>query len=125
MRSQVDQPSLVSLKNSTPKKEVIMNSKPTSHFKRTDFLAPVVNELIRLRLEKNLSQEEVNHRLGVTDHLVDKWECGIRTPGVFNLHCWALTLNARLMVASNDNTPQNDPEPPKLVANDNRLLMVA
>lgn len=99
-----------------------MNAKKYSRKLRNDFLTPVVNKLIDIRLEQRVSQEELNYRLGIADNLVAKWESGHRTPSTFNLHCWANALDAKLMVASNDNQPPSDPQPPLFVANDNRIL---
>lgn len=70
---------------------------------RQDYLQALITELIRLRKIQGLSQEAVNYKLGVADRLVGKWECGIRNPTLFNLHCWAKALGAKLTIACNDN----------------------
>jgi DNA-binding XRE family transcriptional regulator len=59
---------------------------------RQDFLKDVVGDLVDLRHKRGMTQEEVNHKIGVADRLVSKWECGIRTPTSFNLYCWADAL---------------------------------
>lgn len=102
-----------------------MNAKKYSQRRRTDFLAPVVNRLIDLRIEKNLSQEELNYRIGIADYQLAKWESGHRTPSVFSLHCWADALNARLDIVANDNTPPTKPNEGALAVNDNEFKMVA
>jgi transcriptional regulator with XRE-family HTH domain len=83
---------------------------------REDFLEDVVKSLIDLRVKVNMTQDDINHKLGVADRLVSKWECGVRTPTSFHLYCWADALNARLTIVTND---RNDKNITKQVANDN------
>jgi transcriptional regulator with XRE-family HTH domain len=83
---------------------------------REDFLEDVVKSLIDLRVKVNMTQDDINHKLGVADRLVSKWECGVRTPTSFHLYCWADALNGRLTIVSND---RNDKNITKQVANDN------
>lgn len=85
-----------------------------NHDVRKDYLKDVVKELIKQRKQLNLSQEELNARLGIADRLLSKWECGLRTPTSFNLYCWALSLGLKLTVipmAANDNNAINRPSP--------------
>lgn len=63
---------------------------------RNDFLKEVVKPMVKRRKELKMTQEEVNHELGVAERLVSKWECGMRTPSSFNLHCWAEVLGGRI-----------------------------
>lgn len=72
---------------------------------RSDFLRDVVNQLIILRHERNMTQEELNYKIGVADRLVSKWECGIRTPTSFNLYCWADALDGKIKVVPNEDRP--------------------
>ncbi|MEM8938618.1 MAG: helix-turn-helix transcriptional regulator [Bacteroidota bacterium] len=65
---------------------------------RSDFLESLVKSLIRRRQELNITQEELNHTLGVADRLVSKWECGTRTPLAFHLYCWADALQTCLTI---------------------------
>lgn len=84
-----------------------MNAKVVYPFKvREDFLRDVVGDLVSIRKERNYTQEEINHKLGVAERLVSKWECGLRTPTAFNLYCWADALDAKLKIVVNDNVPQ-------------------
>ena len=84
-----------------------MNAKIVYPFKvREDFLRDVVGDLVSIRKDRKVTQEELNHMLGVADRLVSKWECGLRTPTAFNLYCWADALDARLKIVANDNDPQ-------------------
>ncbi len=100
-----------------------MNAKPYSRKLRTDYLSKVVNQLIDIRLEKRLSLEALNYKLGVADNLVAKWESGHRTPNTFNLYCWAKALDAEMIIVANDNSPQNNhPAPIRPHVNDNHLL---
>ncbi|WP_298511023.1 helix-turn-helix transcriptional regulator [uncultured Kordia sp.] len=76
---------------------------------RDDFLKDVVSQLVTRRKELNLTQDDVNDILGVADRLVGKWECGVRTPTAFHLHCWIDALNSHIKILDN----ANDNEPPK------------
>lgn len=78
---------------------------------REDFLKDVVGDLVALRKQRNLTQEDLNYKLGVADRLVSKWECGLRTPTSFNLYCWADALDAKLKVVANDNWKNIVPKP--------------
>lgn len=82
---------------------------------RSDYLKNVVRELVRQREQLNITQEELNARLGIADRLLSKWECGIRTPTSFNLYCWALSLGMKLtvipMAANDNNNNNNSPHP--------------
>ena len=92
---------------------------------RNDFLNNIVSELVKQRQKLELTQEELNAILGITDRLLGKWEVGIRTPTCFHLYCWAEALNMQLAVIANDNTP---PEPvcqlSSLAVNDNHFGIV-
>ena len=72
---------------------------------RQDFLKDVVGDLVRLRHTRGMTQENLNHKIGVADRLVSKWECGIRTPTSFNLYCWADALDGKLKVVPNPERP--------------------
>lgn len=65
---------------------------------RRDFLAELTKQLVRQRRHLGWTQEKLNYRLGVADRLVNKWECGDKTPSGFNLFCWADAIGAELMV---------------------------
>ena len=72
---------------------------------RQDFLKDVVGDLVRLRHLRGMTQEDLNHKIGVADRLVSKWECGIRTPTSFNLYCWADALDGKLKIVPNPERP--------------------
>ncbi len=69
---------------------------------RDDFLKDVVIQLIFRRLELGISQEELNYKLGIADRLVNKWECGTRTPIAFHLYCWADALDGKIVFVPNN-----------------------
>ncbi|MDH7911358.1 hypothetical protein [Winogradskyella sp. SYSU M77433] len=68
------------------------------HKIRSDFLHDVVKQLIRQRYRLGITQDELNHTLGVADRLVSHWECGVRSPTAFHLYCWADALQSKLMI---------------------------
>ncbi len=68
---------------------------------RDDFLKEVVSLLRNKRIEMKISQQELNHRLGMADFLVTKWENGIRTPLAYHLYCWADALDSKLTIVDN------------------------
>ena len=77
---------------------------------RNDFMRDVVNQLIVLRHDRNMTQEDLNHKIGVADRLVSKWECGIRTPTSFNLYCWADALDGKIKIVPNKDRPPQSQE---------------
>ena len=63
---------------------------------REDFLSEIVMQFIERRKDLNLTQEEVDFRMGTAERLCSKWECGQRMPTSFNFLCWAQALGAEL-----------------------------
>tara|TARA_R100000808_G_scaffold7037_1_gene20638 strand:+ start:1554 stop:1802 length:249 start_codon:yes stop_codon:yes gene_type:complete len=49
-----------------------------------------------------LSQEALDHKLGVTKGVVWKWENARRRPSSYLLSCWVTSLDMRLDVKDND-----------------------
>jgi len=102
-----------------------MNIKFDYPFKaRSDFLEDVVKLLIRRRLQLRITQDELNHKLGVADRLVSKWECGMRTPTSFHLYCWADALKSIVTITANDNSPPTVESEIGKAVNDNLLFKV-
>ena len=73
------------------------------HKVRRDFLHDVVRELVKQRQRLGITQDELNHILGVADRLVSHWECGIRSPTAFHLYCWADALESKLAIIPKQN----------------------
>ncbi len=71
-----------------------------------------------------ITQDELNHTLGVADRLVSKWECGIRTPTSFHLYCWADALESLITVTANDNCSSSISDEMEKAVNDNILYKV-
>ena len=69
---------------------------------RTDFLWEVSKRLAELRRHKEWTQEKLNAMLGIADRLLNKWECGDKTPSGFSLYCWADSLGERLATIPKD-----------------------
>lgn len=67
---------------------------------REDFLADLVGQFVKRRKSLGLTQANVNRKMGNTDRLVSKWECGMLTPTSFNLYCWAQALGCSLEINS-------------------------
>lgn len=63
---------------------------------RDDFLHDLISQFVQRRNELELSQEDVEYKLGVADGTISKWERGVRTPTAFNLFCWAEALECNL-----------------------------
>lgn len=57
---------------------------------------PLVEQLIARRKELEMTQEEVNHIVGLGDRYLSKWEAGIKSPTSFNLVCWANALGCTI-----------------------------
>lgn len=66
-------------------------------------LKDVIQQLIEKRHALNLTQEEVQHRLGVCSNLVGKWECGARNPRALELTAWAATLGCNVTIQEDKN----------------------
>jgi len=100
-----------------------MNIKFNYPFKtREDFLKDVVQPLVDRRKQLHLTQDELNYRLGMSDRLLSKWECGLRSPTSFHLHCWADALKGKFAFIPNDNTPQSIADVIETVFNENKNL---
>lgn len=81
------------------KKEFKMTIKFDYPYKtRSDYLETLVKALVRRRKQLGITQEELNHKLGMADRLVSKWEVGTRTPLTFHLYCWADALKSELTI---------------------------
>lgn len=91
---------------------------------RNDFLKEVVSSLVYRRKELKLTQDELNHKLGMSDRHLSKWECGMRTPTAFHLYCWADSLEAKLTIVTKDNNSQTLANAIELVSNDNQAFKV-
>ena len=63
---------------------------------RKDYLSPIVHDLAQLRVKQNIPQYDLGLKLGFYDYSIARWESGSRTPTLFNLHCWANGLNAKV-----------------------------
>ncbi len=102
-----------------------MNIKFDYPFKaRSDFLEDIVKLLIKRRLQLRMTQDELNHKLGVADRLVSKWKCGMRTPTSFHLYCWADALKSMMTIVANDNSPPKITGEMEKAVNDNVLFKV-
>jgi DNA-binding transcriptional regulator YiaG len=65
---------------------------------RDDFFADVITQLREERYKQGLTQERMNSKLGIADRLINKWECGIKSPSGFSLYCWADALDCDILI---------------------------
>ncbi len=72
-------------------------SREATDMERT-FYAKLIGQLVVARKRKRLSQEQLDHQLGVSAGLVAKWECYLRMPSTFMLVCWAQAVEVDLVV---------------------------
>lgn len=63
----------------------------------------LIENLAQRRKQLRLSQEALDHRLGVSEGMVAKWETLARLPGAFFLMCWCKALNVQLTIAHEEN----------------------
>ena len=72
----------------------------------------VIDQLILLRKERGLSQNDLNTEIGVADRLVSKWECGERRPRFQNLLTWAaaLGIDALTIPTTQDQVDETKPK---------------
>ncbi|GEM_PF-2283353 len=78
---------------------------PNIHYPRQDVLSDIINPLRRLRIEKQITQDEVDCLMGVSEKQTSRYETGKRTPSLFTLKCWADVLDAQIVIQpyQNDN----------------------
>ncbi len=62
------------------------------------YYGELIAKLVSLRKARGLSQSDMDHRLGVSEGMVAKWETGARLPGAFFLMCWGQALNAKITI---------------------------
>ena len=79
--------------------------------------APIILQLKKVRVEKGISQFDLEYTIGIARGYLSKWECGIRTPSFFGFVCWAKALDLDVEFTSSLPSPANDNS--RLVANDN------
>lgn len=75
----------------------MMRSRPLSDHEQA-YYAGLIDDLKALRQAKGISQAEMDHRLGVSEGCVAKWESCARLPGAFFLMCWTQALDGRLTI---------------------------
>lgn len=68
----------------------------------SDGYVDLVRQLRALRLRKQMSQNDLDHAIGVTDGVVAKWESGARRPRSFLLCCWITALGGRMNVIEHE-----------------------
>ncbi len=68
--------------------------------RRDDVKDAIISQLVARRKQLGLTQDEVNAQLNVADRLVSKWECGIKSPSLFLLQCWAEVLDCSIKITS-------------------------
>ena len=68
----------------------------------TPFRKNIIFPLIKARLAQLRTQLRVNTSIGVADRLLNKWECGSKSPSPFLLDCWARTVHCDLIVTPSD-----------------------
>lgn len=56
-------------------------------------MKPLLEKLVAVRKSKGISQSELDDRIGYTNSLVSRWECGDRNPSAFALFVWADALD--------------------------------
>ena len=64
--------------------------------KEEQWITDLVAQFTHRRYELNISQNELDHKIGCATGLVAKWETGNRKPTAFNLYCWAVALGYKL-----------------------------
>lgn len=65
---------------------------------REDYAKPIIDKLIKRRHDLGLSQLQVNEKLGMADRYVNKWECGMKTPNLYNLMLWCSVLGLKIEI---------------------------
>lgn len=66
------------------------------------FAADLISQFRAVRVAKNLSQQELDGRLGIADGLTAKWENSFRKPTLFHAYCWAEALGLKITLSPNE-----------------------
>lgn len=66
------------------------------------FYDPIIEQLIRVRKQRGLRQEDLDEMIGCAERLVSKWECRDRYPSAYFLLLWAQALGVTLTVQMED-----------------------
>lgn len=83
-------------------------TKRRSQNKLPIYSAPIIIQLKEARLRKNISQAELEHKIGLAEGYLSKWETGERRPNLFNLICWADALGVNISIIPNQELASND-----------------
>jgi DNA-binding transcriptional regulator YiaG len=79
-----------------------MQSKIFTHLKTPVQVDPnwraIVTNLVEMRHQKELSQEELAHEIGCASSLIHKWEQYKRLPSGFLFLCWLQALDCEVEV---------------------------
>jgi transcriptional regulator with XRE-family HTH domain len=78
-----------------PELRVTSYSRAATELERM-FYGRLVRELAARRHARDMTQEQLDQVLGVSDGQVAKWEAFDRLPGAFTLMCWCNALDLRL-----------------------------
>ena len=62
----------------------------------------LVDQLVSLRKERQLSQESLALSIGVDTKLFGQWERKLVEPKLFNLLCWCEALQVYLTISNDD-----------------------
>ena len=62
----------------------------------------LINELIKMRKSKKLTQEKLALEIGVDTKLFGQWERKLVEPKLFNLLCWCEALQVYLTISTDD-----------------------
>lgn len=94
-----------------------VNSKINEAPKLLSCFAPIITRLKEIRLDRGISQFDLECKIGLARGYLSKWECGDRTPSLFNFLCWAKALDLEIEFLPIDQICANDNG--ELIANDN------
>ncbi|GAB5522844.1 MAG: hypothetical protein Roseis2KO_07160 [Roseivirga sp.] len=82
---------------------------------------PIITKLTEIRKQLNVSQFDLECKIGIARGYLSKWERGQRTPTFFNLICWASALG--LEIEFKPASPKSANDNGELIANDNGELI--
>ena len=75
---------------------ISVHSREPTELERNYYRA-LINTLIARRMALGITQEQLDHRLGVSQGQIAKWECFLRLPGAFMMTCWTTALELELV----------------------------
>ena len=68
---------------------------------KRSIVRPLVEQLVERRKELGMTQEVLNHNIGLPDRYLSKWEVSLKEPKLWNFLCWVEALDCHIVISPN------------------------